>query len=37
LKNKNVKAFLDAIAESEGGNYHAKYGYCWAKGFKTGK
>lgn len=36
LKNKNVKAFLDAIAESEGGNYHAKYGYGWAKGFQTG-
>ncbi|MFC6690958.1 MULTISPECIES: lysozyme family protein [Pseudomonas] len=37
LKNKNVKAFLVAIAESEGGSYHAKYGYGWAPGFKTGK
>jgi muramidase (phage lysozyme) len=37
LKNKNVKAFLDTIAESEGGNYHAKFGYGWAPGFKTGK
>jgi muramidase (phage lysozyme) len=37
LKHKNVKAFLDAIAESEGGNYQAKYGYGWAPGFKTGK
>ncbi|WP_338525016.1 hypothetical protein NUH87_04980 [Pseudomonas batumici] len=37
LKNKNVKAFLDTIAESEGGNYHAKFGYGWAPGYKTGK
>jgi muramidase (phage lysozyme) len=32
-----VKAFLVAIAESEGGSYHAKYGYGWAPGFQSGK
>ncbi|MGX0890939.1 muramidase (phage lysozyme) [Pseudomonas sp. ADAK2 TE3594] len=37
LKDKNVKAFLVAIAESEGGSYHAKYGYGWAPGFQSGK
>lgn len=26
LKNKNVKAFLDTLAQVEGGNYHAKFG-----------
>ncbi|WP_434707399.1 hypothetical protein J3P75_15980 [Pseudomonas sp. R1-1] len=37
LKDTNVKAFLAAIAKAEGGDYHAKYGYGWAKGFQTGK
>lgn len=32
LKNKNVKAFLDTISEAEGGDYHAKFGYGWARG-----
>ena len=27
LKNTNVKAFLYAIGKSEGGDYHAKYGW----------
>lgn len=37
LKDKNVKAYLFAIGEAEGGDYHAKYGHGWAEGFKTGK
>lgn len=37
LKDPNVKAYLAAIAKAEGGDYHAKYGYGWAKGFQTGK
>ncbi|WP_054052999.1 hypothetical protein [Pseudomonas nunensis] len=37
LKNKNVKAFLDTLAQIEGGDYHAKFGFGWAPGFKTGK
>ncbi|KAF2394026.1 hypothetical protein [Pseudomonas frederiksbergensis] len=37
LKNRNVKAFLDTIAAAEKGDYHAKFGYGWAPGFKTGK
>jgi len=32
LKDANVQALLGAIAWAEGGNYHAKYGYGWAKG-----
>lgn len=32
LKNANVRAFLDMIAWAEGGDYHAKFGYGWAKG-----
>lgn len=32
LKNKNVKAFLDTLAKAEGGDYHAKYGFGWARG-----
>jgi hypothetical protein len=30
LKNVNVKAFLDTLAKTEGGDYHAKYG--WVQG-----
>jgi muramidase (phage lysozyme) len=37
LKNKNVKAFLDTLAKVEGGDYHAKFGYGWATGWKSGK
>lgn len=37
LKNKNVKAFLDTLAQVEGGDYHAKFGYGWAAGWKSGK
>jgi muramidase (phage lysozyme) len=37
LKNRNVKAFLDTLAQVEGGDYHAKFGYGWAPGWKTGK
>jgi len=33
LKNSNVKAFLGTISWAEGGkNYHAQFGYGWAKG-----
>jgi muramidase (phage lysozyme) len=32
LKNMNVRAFLDTIAWAEGGDYHARFGYGWAKG-----
>lgn len=32
LKNSNVKAFLQTIGWAEGGNYHARFGYGWAKG-----
>ena len=32
LKNKNVKAFLDTITKAEGGDYHAKFGFGWARG-----
>ncbi|WP_244917811.1 glycoside hydrolase family 24 protein [Pseudacidovorax intermedius] len=32
LKNPNVRAFLDMIAWAEGGDYHAKFGYGWARG-----
>jgi muramidase (phage lysozyme) len=37
LKNKNVKAFLDTIAKSEGGDYQAKFGFGWAPGWKRGE
>ncbi|WP_426206337.1 hypothetical protein [Pseudomonas sp. TWP3-1] len=37
LKNTNVRAFLETLAQVEGGDYHAKYGYGWAPGFKAGK